>query len=320
MFSRLKQGLLRTKDALVNKVAHVIKKAVTIDDEFFETLEETLLLSDVGMTTAVAIVNRIRELYRAEKPTDRDALVDLMRRAISELLEQGGPAADHPFQPGLNVVMITGVNGSGKTTSIGKLAANYKARGKNVMLAACDTFRAAAVDQLEIWAGRAGVPIIRQKEGTDPSAVMFDAVQSARAKNIDILFADTAGRLHTQVNLMEELKKIRRVAVEKAGVESFRSWLVLDSTIGQNSLSQMKLFNEAIKIDGLVITKLDGTARGGIVLSIVNEWKIPIMYVGVGEQMDDLMPFSAAEFSAALLGDSLNGHIVEKNLPPDSDR
>ncbi|MFC1474644.1 signal recognition particle-docking protein FtsY [bacterium] len=318
MLSKLKQGLLRTKDALVNKVTHVIKKAVVIDDEFYETLEETLLLSDVGMNTAAAITDRIRELYRAEKPEDRDTLVEMMRRVISELLCEGA-AEEQPFPPGLNVVMVTGVNGSGKTTTIGKLAANFKADGKNVMLAACDTFRAAAVDQLEIWAGRADVPIVRQKEGTDPSAVMFDAIQSARAKNIDILIADTAGRLHTQVNLMEELKKIRRVATEKAGVDSFRSWLVLDSTIGQNSINQMKEFNEAIQVDGLIITKLDGTARGGIVLSIVNEWKIPILYVGVGEQVEDLMPFDATEFAAALLGENLDDHITEKEQPESQD-
>ena len=312
MLGRLKQGLLRTKDALIKKVEHVVRKAVAIDEEFYETLEETLLLSDVGVKTSTAIVDRIREAYRAEKPTERDALLELVRRCISEILIEGCQAADLSFPPGLNVVMITGVNGSGKTTSTGKLAARFKADGKKVMLAACDTFRAAAVEQLEIWSERAGVPIVRQKEGTDPSAVMFDAIHSARSKGIDILLADTAGRLHTQVNLMEELKKSRRVAVEKAGVESFRSWLVLDSTIGQNSLSQVKLFNDAIALDGLVVTKLDGTAKGGVVLSIVNEWKLPITYIGIGEKVDDLVAFDAREFAAALMGGNLEDYFTAR--------
>jgi len=316
MLSRLKQGLLRTKDALVKKVEHAVRRAVNIDDEFFETLEETLLLSDVGMKTTQDIVESIREKYRAEKPADQDALLELIQRVIAEILIEGSEADGRAFEPGLNVIMITGVNGSGKTTSIGKLANMFRQEGRNVMMAACDTFRAAAVDQLEIWADRAGVPIVRQKTGTDPSAVMFDAVQSARSKGIDVLLADTAGRLHTQVNLMEELKKIRRVAVDKAQVESFRSWLVLDSTIGQNSLNQVKMFNEAITLDGLVITKLDGTARGGVVLSIVNEWKLPITYIGVGEKLDDIVPFDAREFASALLGENLQEYMDQAGEPP----
>lgn len=314
MLARLKQGLIRTKDAIVGKVAHVVKRAVAVDDEFYEALEESLLLSDVGMKTASDIVERTRIRYRAEKPTEKDALLSMVCACISDTLTEAAEAVVTPFQPGLNVVMITGVNGSGKTTTIGKLAKKYKTEGKKVMLAACDTFRAAAVQQLEIWAERADVPIIRQKEGTDPSAVMYDAVQSAKSNGVDILLADTAGRLHTQVNLMEELKKIRRVAVEKAGVESFMAWLVLDSTVGQNAINQVKLFNEAVKLDGLVITKLDGTAKGGVALSIVNEWKIPIMYVGVGEQQEDLMEFDAREFAAAMFGDNLDNHILTKQI------
>lgn len=315
MLSRLKQGLVRTKDAIVSKVAHVVKKAVAVDEDFYEALEETLLLSDVGMTTAGDIVDRVRQRYRAEKPSDKDSLLQMVCACVSDILVENASDADLDFQPGLNVVMITGVNGSGKTTTVGKLAGKYKSEGKKVMIAACDTFRAAAVQQLEVWAERAGVHIIRQKEGTDPSAVMFDAVQSAKSNGVDILIADTAGRLHTQVNLMEELKKIRRVAVEKAGVQSFKAWLVLDSTVGQNAINQVKFFNEATALDGLIITKLDGTARGGVVLSIVNEWKLPIMYVGVGEKQEDLMEFSASEFAAAMMGDALDQHIAEVEQP-----
>lgn len=312
MFGKLKEKLVRTKDALINKVEQVVRHTVTIDEEFYETIEETLLLADVGMNTATMITDRVRERCTEEKPTDPDRLMDLVREVIADFLVQGGAPDESEIRPGLNVIMITGVNGSGKTTSTGKLAALYKQQGYNVMLAACDTYRAAAVEQLEIWSERAGVPIVRQQEGTDPSAVMFDAVQAARARNIDVLLADTAGRLHTQVNLMEELKKIRRIATGKAGVENFRSWLVLDSTIGQNSVSQARLFNEAVTIEGLVITKLDGTARGGIVLSVINEWKLPIEYIGVGEKIEDLVRFDQREFAKALLGEGLEDYWEKK--------
>lgn len=309
MFERLRHGLEKTKDGIRQKLEHVVRRAVSVDDEFYDNLEEALLLSDVGAATTAVIVGEVREKYKLEKPGDDDELMRLIRGALENILLQGGAGSQLSFDPGLNVILIMGVNGSGKTTTIGKLAARMKNDGRNVMIAACDTFRAAAVEQLETWAARAGVPIVRQREGTDPSAVMFDAVQAARARGIDTLIADTAGRLHTQVNLMRELRKIRRIATEKtekAGVGSLRSWLVLDSTIGQNSLSQVRLFNEAVPVDGLILTKLDGTARGGVVFSIVNEWKLPIVFVGVGEKMGDLFPFDASDFARAILGDSLN--------------
>lgn len=306
MFERLRHGLEKTKDGIRQKLEHVVRRAVSVDDEFYENLEEALLLSDVGVATTAVIVGEVKEKYKLEKPRDDDELMRLIRGALENILLQGGAGSQLSFDPGLNVILIMGVNGSGKTTTIGKLAARMKNDGRNVMIAACDTFRAAAVEQLETWAARANVPIVRQREGTDPSAVMFDAVQAARARGIDTLIADTAGRLHTQVNLMRELRKIRRIATEKAGVESLRSWLVLDSTIGQNSLSQVRLFNEAVPIDGLILTKLDGTARGGVVFSIVNEWKLPIVFVGVGEKIDDLFPFEPSDFARAILGDSLN--------------
>jgi len=302
MLDRLKLGLRRTKESLKQKIEQVIHRSAATDEDFYDNLEEALLLADVGAATASSIIERVRARCKQENPADKDALTALVRDVLENILTAGA-AANPPFIDGLNVIMVMGVNGTGKTTSIGKLARHYKGEGRNVMIAACDTFRAAAVDQLEIWAERAGVPIVRQREGTDPSAVMYDAVQAARARGIEILIVDTAGRLHTQVNLMRELRKIRRVALEKANVESLRSWLVLDSTIGQNSLSQVKLFNEAAPVDGLILTKLDGTARGGVVFSIVNELKIPIVFVGVGEQAEDLMPFEPSEFARALLGD-----------------
>jgi len=303
MLERLKLGLKRTKDSIKQKIEQVVHRAAAIDEDFFESLEEAFLLADVGAATASSIIEKVEVRYKQERPADKTAVLSIVLDVMSEILTGGSGDGNLELAPGLNVIMIMGVNGTGKTTSIGKLAAHFKAEGRNVMIAACDTFRAAAVEQLEIWAERAGVPIIRQREGTDPSAVMFDAVQSARAKDIDVLFVDTAGRLHTQVNLMRELQKIRRIALEKANVESLRSWLVLDSTIGQNSLSQVKFFNDAVPVDGLILTKMDGTARGGVVFSIVNEWKVPILFIGVGEKMDDLLPFNAPEFAAAILGD-----------------
>jgi fused signal recognition particle receptor len=306
MLERLRQGLKKTKDGIQQKLEHVIRRAVTVDDEFYDNLEEALLLSDVGAVTTAVIVDDVREKYRIEKPRDNDELLRLVRGVLENILLGVGHGSQLTFDPGLNVILIMGVNGSGKTTTIGKLASRLKKDGRNVMLAACDTFRAAAVEQLETWADRSSVPIVRQREGTDPSAVMFDAVQAARARGIDTLIADTAGRLHTQVNLMRELQKVKRIATEKAGVESLRSWLVLDSTIGQNSLSQVRLFNEAVPVDGLILTKLDGTARGGVIFSIVNEWKLPIVFVGVGEKIGDLLSFEPSEFSSAILGDSLN--------------
>lgn len=303
MLQRLKAGLTRTKQALISKVEMVVRRAVSVDDNFWEEIEETLILSDCGMAVSVEIVEKMRQRHKVEKPQDVDSLMAMLRGVLAEMLQPESDADPLAFSEGTNVIMLTGVNGSGKTTSCGKLAAHFTAMGKKVIIAACDTFRAAAVDQLEVWATRADVPIIRQKEGTDPSAVMFDAAMAAKSRGADILIADTAGRLHTKSNLMEELKKMKRICVEKAGMTSFRSWLVLDSTLGQNALSQVRLFNEAVPVDALVLTKLDGTAKGGIVFSIISELKIPIAYIGVGEKLEDLMRFDPHEFSQALLGD-----------------
>ena len=308
---RLKGGLTRTKDAIVNKVAMTVRRAVAVNDEFWEQIEEILILGDVGMNTAVAMVEEMRQRYRQNKPRDMEELLGMISQVMAGKLQPGDQRDPLAFEPGLNVIMLIGVNGSGKTTTTGKLANYFSAQGKKVMLAACDTFRAAAVEQLEIWANRADVPIVRHQAGTDPAAVMFDAVESARARNVDILLADTAGRLHTKHNLMEELKKLQRVAVEKGGAASFRSWLVLDATLGQNSLNQVKLFNESVPVDALVITKLDGTAKGGIVFAIQSEIKVPIAFIGVGEKLEDMMPFRAAEFSQALIGDVSSDNVTE---------
>ncbi len=313
IFNRLREGLVRTKEAFIKKVESVVKSAVEIDEEFYENLEEILLLSDVGMVTAQRISEGFYEKYATRRPTSNEQVMDIIREVISEIFTGEDTVVAKPFAPGLNVVMVTGINGSGKTTTIGKLAAKFKQEGKSVMLAACDTFRAAAVEQLQIWADRSNVPLIKGAEGVDPSSVMFDAVMAAKAQNVDILLADTAGRLHTQVNLMQELRKIKRIATEKAGAVNFQSWIVLDSTIGQNALSQVKLFNEAVGIDALVVTKLDGTARGGVVLSIINEWKLPISYIGVGEKIDDLMPFNAVEFAHELLASDMDGYWEKRD-------
>ena len=305
MFQRLKQGLARTKQALVQKVEAVVRRNVVANDAFFEEIEETFLLSDMGPRTAAELVETIRARCAAERPRDSDTIVEIVRTTLADALKVDTSPAK--LDPGLNVIMMTGVNGSGKTTSIGKLAARFQGEGRKVMLAACDTFRAAAIEQLEVWAERNSVPIVRQKTGTDPSAVIFDAITAARARGIDVLLADTAGRLHTKLNLMEELKKLHRVAVTKAQATSLRNWLVLDATLGQNALEQARQFNEAVPVDALVLTKMDGTAKGGFVFSVLNELKIPIAFVGVGEKIDDLMPFDAAEFAKALLGKDMPG-------------
>lgn len=300
MWNRLKNGLSRTREALVTGVEQLIKRSAIIGEEFYEDLEATLLLGDVGMPTVERIVGDVRERIGREKLESGEQALEIVRGVLADFIRIDDTVSTRGLSDGLNVIMFAGVNGSGKTTTIAKLAGRFQGEGRGVMLAACDTFRAAAADQLEVWAGRVGAPIVRQKEGADPSAVMFDAVAAARARGIDLLLADTAGRLHTRVNLMEELKKMKRVAVEKAVVDDFHSWLVLDATLGQNSLQQVKVFREAIDIDSIIVAKLDGSAKGGVVFSIINEWKIPISYIGVGEGAEDLIPFDADQFAKAL--------------------
>ena len=270
-----------------------------LDDEFYEELEEALILADIGAATAADTVVQLRKRVSQKLLTRADEVKDALRDILAEKLDVGDTALHVDTQP--SVVLIIGVNGVGKTTSIGKLAARLKSEGKKVLLCAGDTFRAAAADQLEIWANRAGVDIVRQHEGADPGAVLFDALQAAKARHADVVLCDTAGRLHNKQNLMNELNKIRRVIDREGTASSKEVLLVLDATTGQNGLIQAKQFLDTADLTGIVLTKLDGTAKGGIVFAIANDLQLPVKYVGVGEQIDDLLEFKPAEFVEALL-------------------
>ncbi|MCX6137473.1 MAG: signal recognition particle-docking protein FtsY [Ignavibacteriales bacterium] len=302
---RLKEGLTKTREALVTKVTRLITARARVDAEFLEQLEEILIGADVGVAMAQKILGVVQEKAKKERYENTEELNALVREAVgSALTGSVNSNGDDPFalpegsKP--HVMMVVGVNGVGKTTTIGKLAYNYKTAGKNVFIGAADTFRAAANEQLEIWAKRAGVTIIQQSHGSDPAAVAFDTLKSAKARNADVVIIDTAGRLHTKVNLMEELKKIKRVMDKAMPGAPHEVLLVLDASTGQNAIQQARQFDAAIGLTGLVITKLDGTAKGGIVLSISQALKIPVRFIGVGEQIDDLQPFIVDEFVKAL--------------------
>jgi fused signal recognition particle receptor len=297
---RLKDGLKKTKESFVNQVTNIFTGRTNIDDELFEELEEVLIQADVGVKTTFTLIEKLKEDVEEEEITEPEELMDYFQKELQSLLQndEGG----FKFDKDLNIIMVVGVNGAGKTTTIAKIAGRHKEEGKKVMLAAGDTFRAGAIEQLQIWGDRLGVNVIAQQEGSDAAAVAYDAVQSARAKEVDLLIVDTAGRLHTQTNLMEELKKVKRVidreaAEINAGVEVL---LVLDATTGQNAISQAKLFNDAVEVDGVALTKLDGTAKGGIVIAVKNELDIPIKLIGVGEAAEDLQNFDPEEFIEAL--------------------
>jgi len=297
---RLKDGLKKTKEGFVNKVSNIFTGRTNIDDELFEELEEVLIQADVGVKTTFTLIEKLKEDVEEEEITEPEELMEYFQKELKSLLQndEGGFNLDND----LNIIMVVGVNGAGKTTTIAKIAGRHKEEGKKVMLAAGDTFRAGAIEQLQIWGDRLGVNVISQQEGSDAAAVAYDAVQSARAKDVDLLIVDTAGRLHTQTNLMEELKKVKRVidreaAAINAGVEVL---LVLDATTGQNAISQAKLFNDAVDVDGVALTKLDGTAKGGIVIAVKNELQIPIKLIGVGEAAEDLQNFDPEEFIEAL--------------------
>ena len=270
-----------------------------LDDDFYEELEEALILADIGAATAADTVAQLRKRVSQKLLGRADEVKDALRDILAEKLDVGDPSMDLSTQP--SVVLIIGVNGVGKTTSIGKLAARYKSEGKKVLLCAGDTFRAAAADQLEIWADRAGVDIVRQHEGADPGAVLFDALQAAKARNVDVVLCDTAGRLHNKQNLMNELNKIRRVIDREGEKSSKEVLLVLDATTGQNGLIQAKQFGESAGITGIVLTKLDGTAKGGVVVAIAKEMGVPVKFVGLGEGIDDLQPFDPVAFVNALI-------------------
>jgi len=302
--SRLKDGLTKTRDSLVAKVNRLVFAKGKIDDEFLQQLEEILITSDVGVETAHRIIENIKRRTKEQKYETQDELNALVRAEISSTILKDKTNGEDPFSLPPHskpyVIMVVGVNGVGKTTTIGKLAYDFKSSGKNVLIGAADTFRAAANEQLEVWAKRADVEIIQQLQGSDPAAVAFDTVKAAQARGADIVIVDTAGRLHTKTNLMEELKKIKRVITKCSAEAPHEVLLVLDATTGQNAIQQAKQFNEAVGLTGLVITKLDGTAKGGVVFAISNALKIPVRFIGVGEKIDDLQPFDAEKFVEAL--------------------
>ncbi len=297
IFSKINQGLKKTRDSFMNAVTGVLNSFVKIDEELFEELEEAMIMSDMGMQTAEHITELLRKRVKEQGITDPTEIKALLEGIITELL---GESRGLEISTTPSVILVIGVNGVGKTTTIGKLAAQLKKQGKRVLLAPADTFRAAAIEQLEIWADRAGVDIIKSTEGSDPASVVFDALGAAKARNIDVVICDTAGRLHNKKNLMDELAKISRIIVRECPESDVENLLVLDAATGQNAVNQAREFKNVADITGIVLTKLDGTARGGIVLSICNELQIPVKYVGVGEQIDDLQPFDSKQFASSL--------------------
>jgi fused signal recognition particle receptor len=301
---KFRNGLAKTRDSIVAKLDHAINAKSTIDDELLESLEEILLAGDVGVQTTARILDDITRRVKEEKYESSHQLMKLLKDEISRLLQFSEIESDGvlklPSLPRPHVIMVVGINGVGKTTTIGKLAYNYRNLGYKVVIGAADTFRAAANEQLEIWAQRAGVEMVQQARGSDPASVAFDALSSALAKNADVLIIDTAGRLHTKTNLMEELKKIKRVLEKRLPGAPHEVLFVLDASTGQNGLQQARFFTDAVRVTGLVLTKLDGTAKGGIILAVSQELKIPVKYIGVGEQIDDLQPFDRTSFVDAL--------------------
>ncbi len=297
LFSKIASGLRKTKDFLFGGIQRVLNSFTVIDEELFDQLEEQMIMSDIGVETSEEICDRLRKKIKERGITDPKEIMGLIHEVISEIMGDD-TGLDLSVSPA--VIMVIGVNGAGKTTTIGKLCHQFKQEGKKVLVAAADTFRAAAIDQLEIWTQRAGVDIVKHAEGSDPGAVVYDALEAAKARECDVVVIDTAGRLHNKKNLMEELKKINRIIDTKAGECSREILLVLDATTGQNAVNQAKLFSETAPITGIVLTKLDGTAKGGIVISIKNELGIPVKLIGVGEKIDDLQPFDSNMFVDAL--------------------
>ncbi|HIU57011.1 MAG TPA: signal recognition particle-docking protein FtsY [Candidatus Ornithomonoglobus merdipullorum] len=298
LFDKLKAGLKKTSNAIAEQVNSVFSVFVKVDEELFENLEEALIMADLGMETSVALIDELRDRVKKKHITDGNQVKKELQAVIADALCELDSEMKLETRP--SVILVIGVNGVGKTTSIGKMASFYKSQGKNVLLAAADTFRAAAIDQLDIWAQRSGCDIIKHQEGSDPASVVFDACAAAKARGTDILICDTAGRLHNKKNLMAELEKINRVISRELPGASRENLLVLDATTGQNAVSQAKLFSEVSDITGIVLTKLDGTAKGGIVISIAKEQSIPVKFIGVGEAVDDLQLFDPAAFAKAL--------------------
>lgn len=294
-FSKMLEGIRKTKDNLSKKLYYAFS-ARALDDEFYDSLEEALLAGDVGVAASSEIVADLRDRVYEERIKRPEDAKELLKQILVESVEYEVEPYSYPL-----VILLSGVNGVGKTTAIGKLAHLFTEQGKSVVVAAADTFRAAASEQLEVWGKRAGVRVVRHNEGADPAAVVFDAISSAKAKGTDVILVDTAGRLHNKKNLMEELKKICRVVDRELPGADFRKFLVLDATTGQNGVQQAEVFSEAIDLDGIILTKLDGTAKGGVVMAISVELELPVLYVGVGEKIDDLIPFDANDFVDALV-------------------
>lgn len=298
LFDKLKQGLAKTRNQIAERTMDVMSIFKKVDEALFEELEEVLIMSDVGFETSSEIIERLRQKAREDRITEAEDLQSALQEIIGDILYEGDNGFEIKTSPA--VILVIGVNGVGKTTTIAKLAHMYKQQGKKVLLAAADTFRAAAIDQLQIWAERVGVDIIKQQEGSDPASVVFDAISATKARGFDVLICDTAGRLHNKKNLMDELSKIHKIIDRELPQVQKESFLILDATTGQNALSQAKNFGEVSDVTGIVLTKLDGTAKGGIVIAIKAEQNIPVRYIGVGEQMDDLQPFDAREFANAM--------------------
>ena len=297
-FDKLKNGLTKTRESIAKQVNNVFSVFVKVDDELFENLEEALIMADIGVETSTYIIEKLRDNVKHKHITDGNLVKEELKSITSEILSALDTTVNTSTTP--SVILVIGVNGVGKTTSIGKIASHYKSMGKKVLLAAADTFRAAAIDQLDIWAQRSGCDIIKHQENSDPAAVVFDACTAAKARGADILICDTAGRLHNKKNLMAELAKINRVIERELPDSARETLLVLDATTGQNAVSQAKLFSEAADITGIILTKLDGTAKGGIVISIAKEQNVPVKFVGVGEGIDDLQEFNSDDFAKAI--------------------
>ncbi|MBU3142108.1 signal recognition particle-docking protein FtsY [Clostridium sp. CF012] len=297
-FDKLKDGLTKTRNSITEKVSEVLNLAITIDDDLYEELEEILITADIGVETSIYVIDKLKKKVKENKIKDPTEIRPCLKEVLIDILGNDENLIEPKDLP--KVLLIIGVNGVGKTTSIGKIAIRLKVEKYKVLIAAADTFRAAAIDQLEVWSNRAGVELIKQKEGSDPAAVVFDAVQAAKARKVDVLICDTAGRLHNKKNLMDELSKINRVIKREYSEANMETLLVLDATTGQNGVEQAKQFMAICPIDGIILTKLDGTAKGGVVISIKNQLNIPVKYIGIGEGIDDLQEFNSRDFVEAL--------------------
>ena len=297
LFSKIKEGLFKTRGSVGQKMDQLVENSRALDDDFYDELSDILVMADVGVTTATEAVDELRERVTAEKITDAAKAKEIFKEILAARMRDKPMVLESP-----SVIFIIGVNGVGKTTSIGKLASRLKTVGRRVLIVAGDTFRAAAAEQLTVWADRADVPIVRRAEGADPASVVFDGIQTARARHADVLLVDTAGRLHNKAHLMEELKKMARIVSRDFPGAKMHALLVIDATTGQNGLSQARVFRDVADLDGIILTKLDGTAKGGIAMAIRSELGLPVRYIGVGEGLDDMQPFDAKEYIEAIFG------------------